>query len=1090
MSAYSEAYVDELVKQNQLLRELVNRLTPLAGTPVSQLAKPTPSESNIGACTPCPAAIMPQIGQLPTPLTSSKHQVCRGDPGCAIATGAASGEDDDDFGRLDWPFSDFGDDSNVTGKDANNEDMATGEEQTDNNANAAGEENAAGTTNKLAPPASKLNPGSGSLLGDLAHQAEAGGIPHAVRALLIKDIQAARHVDGSLASEVGSLLDIITQGAASKQIPETEFYTRIVPERSLYLNDILSLWVMRGQDISAWFTDALMHSLLKNEAKNTDDVFIDCNLDHFLSDEYSEQVLELDIARARMSREPMLGWPLVDLHRKHTRILATINPTKAHWVTVEITLAENETDSAKLQLYNSLRSASGKGATIRMVTETLPKILYLASLRPGSPLAGFDPHKLQIEEVNCPQQAGASDCGPFSLWFAARRLYKQSVWTDLPTETDRSEFGLRMRIESARIIKGHLSGTTGSTFKTLFDANEERAEQAPVVPSVGPELPDGADAANGADGGEPGFYEDENDDAEHGAIRLEFGTQNDSRPSILDIDPELLDGADVANGADGGEPGLDDGEGERAEQERASILRLEFGKRSDSYPSIIVVIRFSSTPSWWHRSTREDIEARFLSITRQRIQMYLTAVDIPGSDVHVIVHVAIFTRTRYMPCMPEFVTNDPVTNEPITNEPATNEPVTNDPTGQIVYTMLCPLCEWTESSDSPGSLLAHVKRHYPSHNRQFYLLASEGSWDAEGKYHACSVDGCGHITRPSNKKYVKTYAVTHWAAEHGTAWLEEQGKQLQIMCNCNDCKSNDNRTWNYGRDFLKHIKGFNRSFTCPFCGPPRSFRDIGNFTTHTFTHHWDDEAPPGWHRCNHEMTDELNKPWSEMVTKMRERLAILSAGKCAWAEAGADCRLNVFRQDKQVRKHYDDDHKDDYWPFSGGDDFRCSILYQDKEALHRHEQTSHRDQHPQSWRESWYMLRAQQFTEAITADLRSLSHGIKSPVLLSVGIDGFTCNAPLLQQWLQAVNLEFEFAISTGKIPEMNEQHFTQVNGSYIGRYDSRVLQTSLQDISQAPEAYSDLIAVWNEQQQTKNTLRRLHAPRAPRVPRARINVG
>jgi hypothetical protein len=1019
------------------------------GPPLGKPAKPTSDEDSVEACTPCPNTANHQTTQLPTPLTSSKDQPQQADAGSTIVVGddsddeagnEASGEtqattggdeEDEDFGNADWldVYLSDGNDPNESASPARGNSV----------------------------PATKPAQKSRSVFGALAAQAEATRITPAVRALLIKDIQGASHEGASLGHVVGPILDFVLEGARSNNLPETEYYFNIVPEWKLSLDDILSLWFMQGQENAAWFTDALMHSLLEVDAKNVKDVFIDCHLDHFLIEDYSDNLLEADIDAAKRGRDPSLGWPLVDMRKEHTRILATVNPTKAHWVTVELTLG-TKTQPAKLQLYNSLRSTSGKGGTVRMITRTLPQILYLASLRPGSPLAGFDPYGLELEEVNCPQQAGSFDCGPLSLWFAARRLYKRPAWKDLPTDAHQHRFGRWIREESARIILNRISGGLEFSFKSLFDKDDEVEELERMA----------------AEGEEWDRLAEEAQLAQY----LADNGLDDTSSSPTNGGPALPDGADHANEAAGGEPGIDGDEGDDADlHETSQMIRLEFGERNDRYPSIIVVLRWSSDAPWWRKSTEDEVvETILLDLAMPRVQSYLAAAGLPANGVHVIIHAAANIRTRYMPVL-----------HISQNEPPAVVSQNKLPEVTDGFSVSCPFCDWTSTHKDFHKLLDGVNRHYPTHHPHFSATVIAGQLQPDGKEwsYTCREDDCDKKIKSKRKAAIYASARVHWAVKHGSVWLDEQEKSLQIRCHCEDCTSDGNGIWINLDDLRTHAKG---AHVCLFCSKSTSFSSSKARNGHMSVHHWDETTPAGWHRCDLVAVDRSNCPWSAMSAVLKRRLLWVSGRKCVWALNDANCceTSREFRSDRQLEKHYDLAHANENWPESSANELACGSLIPEGGNVDRHlylvhPETYHAKGKPSS-REQADQKRAQLFTNAITTDLRSLSDGVIPAVLLSVGLDGFTCNTSLLQPWLKEIDLDFELAIWTGHIPAMSEQHFAQVDTAYVGRYDSRELMRCLEDRTQAPEAYINLINVWEDQQRHKEEHKRLYAPRNSRA--------
>jgi hypothetical protein len=131
-----------------------------------------------------------------------------------------------------------------------------------------------------------------------------------------------------------------------------------------------------------------------------------------------------------------------------------------------------------------MSSGQEKGPTYRAATEIVPKLLYLASLRPGSLLAGCKPHRPKVEEARYPQQVGDWDCGPFSLYFLTCRLYNQAMaGSEIPlTRAQRCTFGRWLRRGCAAVLynKFHLLDE-GVSLKEAF-ANPGAVLAAPRLP--------------------------------------------------------------------------------------------------------------------------------------------------------------------------------------------------------------------------------------------------------------------------------------------------------------------------------------------------------------------------------------------------------------------------------------------------------------------------------------------------------------------------------------------------------------------------------------------------------------------------------
>lgn len=356
-------------------------------------------------------------------------------------------------------------------------------------------------------------------LGLLA-QSDARGLSDEDREAIQDALSNAPDSD-TLASQVRALLQVAQDGETREGTAPGQFGFNISKERKLYRDDILSLYYVQGRSTAAWFTDAVINTLLDLEATQVDDVHVERDLGHFLEIDYVEHLLDSDITAAENGREPIMGWPLVDLKSDCYRIQAAINPSWSHWVTVEVeTGTEPGKTSSALRYYNSSSAAAGRGPTFRAATETLPKLLYLASLRPGSPLAGFDPHQLDVEEVICPQQVGDYDCGPFSLYFFTRRLYRQPLAVMPSNTTIRNDFGKWLRRGCVTVLyENYRKGSAQTTLRELFE-DPKLLPNAPTNDFNDDDFDD-FDNNKTANGKLP-----------HLTFRLELGNRKENFPSI------------------------------------------------------------------------------------------------------------------------------------------------------------------------------------------------------------------------------------------------------------------------------------------------------------------------------------------------------------------------------------------------------------------------------------------------------------------------------------------------------------------------------------------------------------------------------
>lgn len=92
------------------------------------------------------------------------------------------------------------------------------------------------------------------------------------------------------------------------------------------------------------------------------------------------------------------------------------------------------------------------------------------------------------------------------------------------------------------------------------------------------------------------------------------------------------------------------------------------------------------------------------------------------------------------------------------------------------------------------------------------------------------------------------------------------------------------------------------------------------------------------------------------------------------------------------------------------------------------------------------------------------------PIVISVGLDGFTCNTKLLTEWLQRINVNFNLAIVTNSLAGLDHSHFWTVDDkTFVATFNSNDLLRSLLDPTRAPENHRELIDLWNNKQGVKD---------------------
>jgi hypothetical protein len=823
---------------------------------------------------------------------------------------------------------------------------------------------------------------------------------------------------------------------------------------TIQLDDILCLYFLEDRTNGAWFTITIIMTLLQLEARHVQDVHVECNLDIFILLADSDEWMEGQIEIARNCGELEYGWPFADMTEARPYIITVLN-TGAHWVTVEVQLGGNG-EPTTIYTYNSVHTGDGKGRTRRITAVLLPKLLYLASLRPGSPLAGFDPDQCVIEREECPQQAGSWDCGAFSIYFAVRRLYNQGVVPSGPLETwaHRSDFGNWLRRACATALYNNWrQAGNGTLLKDLF-----------ADPFAGPEeLPDEVTAHLAA------F-------ARQAAARdVEAATATDeaaARAAEAAAEARELDA--VAAEA----MGLSTGSGPASGTFEHStpwhpVVRFEIGESNHAVRTVIIVMRWSAYAHWWFQQRKADptvTEDDFASELRLRVQywldVYLEATGHDAGHLRCIVYGGTRILTRFIPSI---AMED--SRHRFVDDQQDNIEKENDAKD---VTLQCPICEWSVKRTNMDVGLKvfmdpywrHLTKHMPppTIEREGELLTATCVWP-----------GCGKQSKSKAKNRLLAF---HPAAEHGKEWLEGYDKELSFACNCSD--QDCERIYTDEAKLKKHLKS---TVSCPHCD--RKFEIAQNRNTHLKRIHWNQTPAPGWVQCNAETFDHtlMQKTWIELPEIFRHRLAASSNLSCVWG-----CRSKGLKTSIAVQKHYDAKHQHGIWPRQTTPEIhRCSVQFPTQAELERHSKC-HVERTPEDktaydseWSKQKDINRAKEWSRNIATDLKHYARESASkPVLLSVGLDGFTCNTTLLPAWLQEVDVDFTLAIATDTIPAdtLNVQDFSKIDRSYLALYESDVLLSSLLDRSTAPTRYTDLFTLWDLQQDIKDAQSRIRASR------------
>jgi hypothetical protein len=818
--------------------------------------------------------------------------------------------------------------------------------------------------------------------------------------LLVQDAVLEASMNGDeFASHVHGLLRNVIAGETLREKPVGGYGLQISNNQGLFRDDLCSLYCVEGGEAAAWYTDAVINTLLDIEAALVPDVYIERNLFFWLE---SGIVDNLDdyIENAKLGREPAVGWPFIDLTADHSRILFVMNPSGAHWVTVEILHRQADNAPEKLIYYNSMSTGQEKDPTYRAATEIVPKLLYLASLRPGSLLAGCDPHRLEVEEARCPQQVGDWDCGPFSLYFLTCRLYDQAIaGSEIPlTQAQRCAFGGWLRKGCAAVLynKFHLLDK-GVSLKEAF-ANPGDVLAAPRPP--------------------PGIGD--------------FG--GSAPPSF-------------------------------------AMVRLELNKKEDSVATMIIVLRWSSTCHFWtkyyyqRKAVNEAIDIdvfkkHVTEIARHCLAVYCQSTRRSEADTHVIVFAGTHIPTRLMPhCDNMSLETIRDTAAPADYEPGIDDLDEEESRGHI--TVACPLCndKWVCECSTEGlgkafvSLCNHVGGQHMPDARAVESTASVRAGKVAKQEFGCTWEGCEFTSSASGAHNAKRSVRRHAGRKHLKALLDAKGKQMVYTCDCSDpaCR----QQWTDLSKLKAHLNSIEtNTIRCLHC--PATFSRPKNARAHQLTLHWKVPAPDGWYMCDEDIRDNIAETtWKLLNHTIKLRLLQSSNYQCPWNEVCS----STFTNTRALEQHCKTEHADELLPFTlSAEDRRCGELVQSQQDLDRHKSRVHgrdgRKVKDGRW-DHWHGPRTIEWTQMITRELTIMCQGPSRPVLLSNGMDGFTCNTELLSKWLQQVNLDFTLDIVA--------------DGVLRASLESHILLQSLLDRAGAPEEYATVLDFWDRQQAAKD---------------------
>jgi hypothetical protein len=898
----------------------------------------------------------------------------------------------------------------------------------------------------------------------------------------------------------------------------------------IYIDDMLSMHYMEGHPLAAWFRDPIIRVLCDIESDScADHTLVDPDLGLFLDPAYTGESLARDLVAVDKGEAPQLGWPLQDLTDSHSQVLACVNPSQSHWVTVEVIL---EKSPPRIRYYNSLEQAGSGGVTHTAVSVHLRNVLYIASKRPGSPIKPFDPATVVTEIMQCPRQAEVDiDCGPFAVFFLSHCIHNEPMNKyGLPTsDEDRHHLGQFIRQRCATVVTNYSDnfplgslyegmksyqrpnvGAMGRPVTRSTKGNAKRTSTTPAPPKpplksktgpvqkpkTGPvkTRPKTRSVHRAEAARKCAEVRDEMadlNDLDHIAIQQppdsplfepETGpgqsaeASRKSRVVVPRLPTTALTVPSRTSGAAAEEIDIDELDPE-AGNDIASVIceSINLDDNSDYDQLLVIVIRWSSVPQWLtllsklKKLTEDSFRHEVLKIAKKWLEVYLRSTNRPRSDLHVIVVTGTGVRTRYMPFLASAGSHLPM------NLTEADDVGANTSHGNSL-SFRCSLCDYNweskervQSAFTPSKLQAPLG-HIGSHAMD-WMGTGKMTKDSDGKWSAtCTGDDCDGVPGQSLKRKADAIAKLHrhGTAKHASDWINslpsDPGFEISCRCGAPNCET----TYSIldSTSLQDHLS--DNILVCPYCDTPTpriaDHAAIGKSSK--LAVHWDQwnqPVPSGWHQCTKDVfsSDIEKKPWAMLKTVLQRRLAMTTSLNCAWnaAESNSCDHTQPFDDEAALKDHYDDEHAYHHWPLPAGQEKKCLSIFGSLHSLELHTRRWHLPdnfEEPGGKFEKNKMKRAYRLTQAITNALllnssraQFTQDGVEfrdDPVLLSVGIDGFTCNTTLLAEWLAfEKDLDFTFIIGTDSILTLDAEHFEKDDdGHYTGTYTTHGLRRAL----------------------------------------------
>ncbi|CAN9102280.1 unnamed protein product [Alternaria alternata] len=913
----------------------------------------------------------------------------------------------------------------------------------------------------------------------------------------------------------------------------------ICPGRCLEQLDVLSLLHIKGLERCAWFTDAVILALLALEGPLQADVYTELDFGIFLDEIYVEKSLDEEISRAESGEMLEFGFPFQDVTSNHARIMGVINPSGIHWLTFEFVLGTRDS-LPTLFYYNSVQHPSQRGPSYKAVKDTLPKLLHLASLQPNSPLAGLEAKDVLVKEVDCPQQAGDHECGPMSIFCYTRRLYNLPVSVDLPRKIDKREFGEWTRSECVGRLVDEKKGISCSLGRRFADPLPTFGNIESLRKDNDRRLYAALNYLRAADCGDDidktiDCHVEVNLIRELEEARNRYDVQpydiqlNNSVRELLAelaaksgrimraICPEGFGDADAAGSISNTGTNISSASKTRIDVRlskadtktvpwthpitgelmegtvgelpsstvSAPMYRIEMGVKGPDTTSIIAVMRYSCRSHMWkthvHDCKIKGIEPDLTVLYREEMgiaakwaDMYMRSVADTG-PAHLIIYAGTRLQTFVLPAVGHDMYDNAEYRGPA-----------------------CPVCSDYDVWKLTGQHLAsELTEEFKTHVAKVHIRGNEVPVEkpTTGKYYAsCNWPGCKKKVEGAKPSTVTSHILRHQVGKHIHQWLKEQLGKIRLVRGSSSpppqlptiSTSQDTETASGVSRTLQFIIGeyvFTRR--CSYCPDEQKFSNQENFRLHQYETH---AAPvDAEFRCDYKLftPEKLGENWENLPRALKSRMTLLLAeteNRCPCGDSVTACR-QLFNTPAELLRHCDKVHAKEPALWSMITENQCGLAFASHEELRNHTMICHENVIA-SGRNDWSAkkpTREIEWTRAITMDLDELAQSTTTPVLLSIGADGFTCNPLLMSEWLKQRGRNFIFAVTHDNESTLDTEYLTPVGESYVTTYDLRIL--SRQPSEKGDPRHVDLVNYWDRLQSTKDGVSKNIRPRN-QVPR------